>query len=159
MTPALAHKLERLRRALESDRDSVIAGEVRPGLGFEPHVGSRAYGSLLARVDGGRFGGIDLWRHDEVAGAQFYVDEEVPGGTARWLCVGRITTDVILIDRNTGEVRLFAPPYSRPDPQGENLGDLDTFLDEIATGARYLAVVGQYPPEWIDRLRRLGFLP
>lgn len=158
MNEKIKKKIALVRERLEGDPGGLVAGELRPGrpdIAVSPD-GSATYYEFLSEANGARCGSIDLWSAEEIPGKQF-MTVALPGGGDRWLSIGQVVYEPLVIDRKTGDVAIFqqGPPMGLP---GAEQGDLDRFLDESVFGPRYAEIIpDSHDEEWFQILQELGF--
>ncbi|MFD0590086.1 hypothetical protein ACFQZE_19065 [Paenibacillus sp. GCM10027627] len=136
--------------------DSIIYGELNDGnTGIKSDKETfKQYYEFLTESDGARFGAIDLWSFDGLSSHQFRLSEFF-GGTERWLEVGQVLYEPLVIEKNSGQVYCFYQGH--PDMVGQPLGDFNFFLFNYAFGRKYEELVpGAHLEEWYQFLRRIG---
>jgi len=158
MNDQLKQTIQRVRAVLEADPAGIVIGELRAGNpGIEIPVGPLAeYYEFLAECDGARCGAIDFWSLDELPGNQFRVGH-LPGA-GKWLCVGQLLYEPLVINRANGRLWLFrqGPP---PDTEGAELGAFGRFLSHDVFGLGYPHLVPHPEADrWCALLGRLALL-
>jgi len=155
MTPTLRDKIARARAVLAANPMGAVAGEVRAPAAVVPfHVREQwdLFADLLAEVDGGRFGSVDIWSLAEYEAKQ-YPSVDFPGGRKRWLIIGQLLYEPMALESKTGQLYLFK---GDGDEDGEILGDFDEFFADTVFGSRYAQVIADGDKdEWWSVLRNL----
>lgn len=103
---------------------------------------TRQYVEFVQEVSGLSLGSIVLFDYQEIKNHQsllgFLSDWEI-----NWLCVGKIMSEPIGINKQDGKVYWFSEiPYS---DEGLCLGTLNEFLEEYVFGRKYSEII-----PWID---------
>ena len=153
----IARKVEMLREHLEGDPLGLVAGKLPPGDDSieekEGPIGD--YYDFLRVTNGARCGAVVLWAIDELPGKQ-YVCSDISGGTEVWFCIGHLIYEPLVINRQTGELRLIRQ-VRPPDVEGVSLGALEEFLDHEVFGSGYASLVPDVEDEeWYRILIQAG---
>jgi hypothetical protein len=158
MTPLLKDKIARVKAVLTADPQGVVAGDVHTPASVIPISISnhwRPYSEFLLEADGGRFGSIDVWSHAEISVKQ-YPSVDYPGGQDRWLVIGQLLYDPLVLEADTGQLYLFKRDC---EANGELLGEFDEFFTYAVFGERYVEVIADgNQDEWWAVLRSAGIL-
>ena len=173
MNDELRRRIELLRTALEADPQIATAGELPPGAASIPPVDEplEQHRQLLLLTDGPSLGPFFFSRYSRLESNQWLADD-YPGGRDRWLCIGRLDDEPILLDRRSGEVYWIYPDtpddiveaFSDPDDRSHCFGDLDGFLLNDVLGDRYKLHYDDNEgydyaeDEWYQLLKHHGFV-
>lgn len=134
MNTVLRTRIEQLRKVLENDPASIVAGEIRPPCS-NSRTGILLWDQFLTEANGGRFGSIDLWSTDELGKNQFYTSQ-MPGGSNVWLVVGQILYEPLAVCRVTNDTVVYPQ-----NGEAQNLGGIDHFLSHYAFGEGYSKII------------------
>ncbi|RNB51439.1 hypothetical protein EDM57_22415 [Brevibacillus gelatini] len=102
----------------------------------------RTYSEYLEESAESFFGNIVLFHPSDLYNFQYYVDE-YPGLIGKWLCIGKIIDNPLLLNLNTGRVHLFVGYPS--NCYDKELGDFEEFLRDYVFGEKYSSL---FP--WVD---------
>ncbi|MUG44312.1 hypothetical protein [Paenibacillus woosongensis] len=156
MNEKLRSVIKRVKVKLAVEPDSIIFGELNEG-NPEIQLDSdyyKQYMEFLKEVNGGRCGAVDLWSFDELYMHQSRVTDYL-GGTDRWLEVGQVLYEPLVIEKSSGQVYYFYQGYS--DRLGQTLGDYDYFLLNYVFGRKYEELVPDaHLEEWYQFIKGLG---
>jgi hypothetical protein len=137
----------KVKKALDADPTSIVAGEMRNGLP-EASCGVAEWDLFLSSVNGGRFGAFDIWSVEELDMNQVFASV-MPGGQHEWLVIGQMIYDPIGLNRTSGEVVCFAEGR---EPIA--LGSVETFATDYLLGKAYSTVIpNSQQDEWWKVLR------
>lgn len=161
-------RIELLRTALEADPRGMVIGEIPPGAAAIPPVDEplQQHRQFLLLTDGPRCGPFVFWSYSQLEADQWILDD-YPGGRDRWLSIGRLDDEPILLDRRSGEVYWIFPGtpddivewLSDPDDRSHCFGELNYFLLNDVLGDRYREHYDDYADdEWYQLLQRYGFV-
>lgn len=141
MTPDLRAAIARARAALSERRDGVTIGKLPPG-GAAPETTEpeKTLYEFLAEVNGGRYGGIDLWSVKEIV-ANEPVADALPGGRSAWLPIGQVLYEPLVLSRADGQVFLAREAGDTEFHQMIPLGPVDSFLADFVFGRRYAELI------------------
>ncbi len=153
MNVELQHRITLIRTALENDSDGITVGDLPPGtLSVPPQLlDLPSYCAFVRETNGARFGGVDFWTVEDLERNQYLVDE-LPSGRNRWICIGQVLYQPLLLSRQTEQVHLM--DLENPDGLGRSFGSLDDFLS-LLVGSGYEGVLDVRDDVWADMLARL----
>ncbi|WP_179033140.1 hypothetical protein [Paenibacillus kribbensis] len=155
MTEQLLVILQKVREGLNSDPDGIIYGELNVGKkdinNDNPNL--QQYFHFLKEANGGRFGGIDLWSYSELDSNQYRVSD-LNGGIKKWIEIGQIIYEPLVINKQSGEVYHFYQGHL--EDMGHNLGMFNSFIIDYVFGNKYEKIVpDSHSDEWYQFLKRI----
>lgn len=142
---------------LGKDPSSILFGQLEDGLldkGEDNGSAIRPYYDFLRECNGARCGSIDLWSDELLSGIQFRVTD-MPGGADKWLCIGQILYEPVVMNKADGMVYRF---YQGAETEGpaDCFGILDEFLIEYVFGTRYADIIPNADDEeWYQLIKKL----
>lgn len=162
----MRQKLDAVRAELEAGQDRIIPAGFPPGLppGAEPPGIPEPLLAVLRASNGPWAFTFLVHPADEVAGGQAVLDlatgyEEITSDPDRWLAIGSVEDEPLLMDRRTGEVWWFpdtGTPWYMSDEFEVLAADPLELVDDYLLGDRYLEVATD--EEWFEVLRRAGLV-
>ncbi len=139
MNNRLKEKIEKVRLELQNESFAIIIGKLNEGINCSENIALNSYYKFLNVCNGGRCGAIDLWS-DELLFSNQYRVVELVGGEEKWLCIGQILYEPLVMELNTEEVYLFYQGCEN-EIEGKCFGKLDDFLEDYVFGRKYAKII------------------
>ncbi len=155
MTSDILQRIEAVRAELNSLPIGITIGDLPEGTQSDSVLldKSPVYRDFIRSTDGARMGVVDFYflsdlpKHQTAAAV-------LPGGTQRWLCVGHVLYDPLLLELASGLVYLMDSDVGPTSLRV--VGTFDDFLLSLFD-RRYPQTTGVDPDRWYTLLQRLGF--
>lgn len=157
MNNELCKKISKARYELSKDVSSVIFGELNDGVVCDENLRIKPYCDFLNVCNGASCGDIDLWSNEDIGQNQFRVTD-LDGGSEKWVCIGQILYEPLVINLDSEEVYLFYQGHEK-EIEGKCFGKFDDFLMEYVFGEKYAEIIPDVQDdEWYSFLRRINFV-
>lgn len=134
MNDELKQKIETVRDKLQNESLAMIIGKLNEGKNCEKSVSIKSYCDFLKICNGARCGSIDLWSEELLANNQYRV-LELDGADEKWMCIGQVLYEPLVIDLDTEDVYLFCQGCEN-EIDGKCFGKLDIFLSDYVFGEK-----------------------
>ena len=157
MNPRIVEKIQLVREGLSKEplRRRLAIAELPDGReAMHPEGNWIKYYELAKVCNGARFGNILFWNLEELEGNQF-PSESIPGGRIRWLVVGKLEDDSLVLEAGTGMLWRF--PWDAHSSPRRGFSDFDWFVENTALGPGYAdAVFNGHEDDWFLFLKAHG---
>ncbi|MFJ2047245.1 hypothetical protein ACIOBL_26965 [Paenibacillus taichungensis] len=156
MDEKLDDLIMRVKEELKTEPDSIIYGELCEGATATTTDNKvlKLYFEFLGKSDGARCGAIDLWSINELDEHQYRVSDFI-GGTEKWMEVGQVLYEPLVIDKHSGQVCFFKQGYSASAEK--TFGDFNYFLFNYVFGPKYEELVPDvHLDDWYQFLKRIN---
>ena len=157
MNNRLKEKIEKVRLELQNESFAMVIGNLNEGMNCLGNIALNSYYEFLNVCNGARCGAIDLWSNELLFGNQYRVMELV-GDVEKWLCIGQVLYEPIVMKRDTEEVYLFYQGFEN-EIEGKCFGKLDDFLDNYVFGRKYAKIIPNADEEeWYIFLEKIKII-
>lgn len=157
MDDKLNEIVSNVKYALSKEPLAMIIGKINDGKSDVENILVKSYCDFLCLCNGARCGSIDLWSDEVIADNQYKV-LELDGGVRRWVCIGQVLYEPLVMEKETEEVYLFYQGFEN-EIDGKKLGKFNTFLYEYVFGERYNELIPDAnKEEWYLFMKKMNFL-
>ncbi|MBU5354914.1 hypothetical protein KQI74_21690 [Paenibacillus barcinonensis] len=157
MDKQLHNLITRVKIKLEAEPKGIIYGEFYKG---NTDIKSsdkvlKPYFEFLGVTDGARCGVMDFWSFNELGSHQYRIADLI-GGLEKWIEIGQILYEPLVIDKHSGEVFCFEQGYQISTDK--SLGDFNYFISNYVFGPKYKEFVPDVDlDDWFQFLKRIKF--
>lgn len=153
MEELLKVNIEKVKNELFKDPNSIIFGELNKGIEKtqENSTIPLGYWYFLEISNGARCGGIDIWSYEELSSHQYRVSD-ISGGHAKWIEVGQVLYEPLVINKETEAVYL----YKDEQKLLKVANGFIEFIHNHTFGEKYEVLIpNSHLDEWFLLLKRL----